>query len=82
MVVEISVMFDISPTSRQAQKLQPTVTDYVNIGLDSRKRPSYRTVGSSGTPALLTSHKKRTSPNLLQLNLLLFSIMLSVVGFV
>ena len=37
---------------RQADNLQPTLTDHVNIGPDSPKMHSYHSVGSSGNSAL------------------------------
>ena len=47
MVIEISNMFDISPTlPDQAGNLQLTLTDHVNIGPDSPKMHSCRPVGT------------------------------------
>ena len=51
MVIEMSNMFDISPTPQQAWNLQPLLIDHVNIGTDSPKMHSYRPVGSSGNTA-------------------------------
>ena len=46
-------MFDFFAESpQQAWKLQPTLTDYVNIAPDPQKILNYRQVGSTGTPTL------------------------------
>ena len=53
MVLEISNMFDFFTDSpQQAWKLQPTLTDLVNIGSDSQKQHGHQLVSSSGTPPL------------------------------